>query len=88
MNDLDSNTYHIYLITVVTYEFFFTFSIICSAKYGLNTNDPIKCYIKYYFVWGVYKSSRVPYKHDPGPSRVTYLKDVRSPLLESHHFQF
>ena len=48
MNDLDSNTYHIYLITVVTYEFFFTFSIICSAKYGFNTNDPIKCYIKYY----------------------------------------
>ena len=67
INDLDSNIYHIYLVTVVTYDFFFTSSIICSAIYGFNTNDPITCYINYLLVWGVYKSSHVPYKHDPSP---------------------
>ena len=37
MNDLDSNTYCIYLNIIVKYDFILTFGFIGFAKNGINT---------------------------------------------------
>jgi hypothetical protein len=43
MNKLDLTTYHIYLITVLTYDFIFnSINSNCRAKYGFTIIDQIK----------------------------------------------
>lgn len=67
MNDLDLTTYHIYLTTVLTYDFIFIFiDSNCCAKYGFTIIDQIKTSSQD-LLGGFYNSSRILYKHTSGP---------------------
>ena len=66
MNDLDVTIYHIYLTTVLTYDFIFiSINYNCRAKYGFTYHRPNKNIISR-LVGGFYKSSSILYKHTSG----------------------
>jgi hypothetical protein len=67
MNKLELTTYHIYLITVLTYDFvFISINSNCRAIYGFTIIDQIKISSQD-LLGGFNKSSCILYKHTSGP---------------------